>query len=163
MAEVIDNINEFLKQSQNIRYTACMLRIAFSYTRFSTLQQEQGDSERRQIESARQYATEHGYVLDESIAVDRGKSAFTGKNISEGALGDFSSVSKRSRSQRIRSCSSNRQIVSAASGSPKHFRLTSEYFQPESKFISSAFAMFRSLSIPSPTCCEWGLRLIALI
>lgn len=43
-----------------------MQRIAFSYTRFSTLQQEQGDSERRQIESAR--AAEHGYVLDESIA-----------------------------------------------------------------------------------------------
>ena len=34
-----------------------MQRIAFSYTRFSTLAQEQGDSERRQIESARRYAT----------------------------------------------------------------------------------------------------------
>jgi DNA invertase Pin-like site-specific DNA recombinase len=64
-------------------------RIAFSYTRFSTLAQEQGDSECRQIESARRYAAELGYILDESIAVDRGKSAFTGKNISEGALGEF--------------------------------------------------------------------------
>jgi hypothetical protein len=64
-------------------------RVAFSYTRFSTLAQEQGDSECRQIESARRYAAEHGYILDESIAVDRGKSAFTGKNISEGALGEF--------------------------------------------------------------------------
>jgi DNA invertase Pin-like site-specific DNA recombinase len=64
-------------------------RLAFSYTRFSTLAQEQGDSERRQIESARRYAGELGYILDESIAVDRGKSAFTGKNISDGQLGDF--------------------------------------------------------------------------
>ena len=66
-----------------------MQRVAFSYTRFSTLAQEQGDSECRQIEAARRYAAEHGYILDESIAVDRGKSAYTGKNISEGALGEF--------------------------------------------------------------------------
>ena len=66
-----------------------MRRIAFSYTRFSTLKQEQGDSERRQIESGRQYATNYGYTLDESIGVDRGKSAFIGKNISEGQLGEF--------------------------------------------------------------------------
>lgn len=66
-----------------------MQRVAFSYTRFSTLAQEQGDSECRQIESARRYTAERGYILDESIAVDRVKSAFSGKNISEGALGEF--------------------------------------------------------------------------
>jgi DNA invertase Pin-like site-specific DNA recombinase len=49
--------------------------MAFNYTRFSTLKQEQGDSGRRQIESARKYAAERGYILDESIEVDRGKSA----------------------------------------------------------------------------------------
>jgi DNA invertase Pin-like site-specific DNA recombinase len=62
---------------------------AFSYTRFSTLKQKQGDSGRRQIESARKYAAERGYILDESIEVDRGKSAWTGRNISEGALDEF--------------------------------------------------------------------------
>ena len=60
--------------------------IAYSYARFSTPEQERGDSERRQIEDTRKYAEEHGYMLDESIGVDRGKSAFTGKNISDGAL-----------------------------------------------------------------------------
>jgi hypothetical protein len=63
--------------------------IAYSYARFSTPEQERGDSERRQIEAARQYAEQHGFVLDESIVVDRGISAFAGKNVSEGALGEF--------------------------------------------------------------------------
>jgi hypothetical protein len=70
-------------------FSLALQRRAYSYTRFSTLKQEQGDSERRQIESARLYAAERGYPLDESIAVDRGKSVWTGKNISEGALGEF--------------------------------------------------------------------------
>jgi len=70
---------------------------AFSYTRFSTLKQEQGDSGRRQIESARKYAAERGYILDESIEVDRGKSAWTGKNISEGRWVNSSSGSSRRR------------------------------------------------------------------
>jgi DNA invertase Pin-like site-specific DNA recombinase len=63
--------------------------MALSYTRFSTLKQEQGDSGRRQIESARKYAAERGYILDESIEVDRGKSAWTGRNISGGVLDEF--------------------------------------------------------------------------
>ena len=54
---------------------------AFSYTRFSPLKQKQGDSGRRQIESARKYAGERGYILDE---VDRGKSAWTGRNSAKG-------------------------------------------------------------------------------
>jgi hypothetical protein len=53
--------------------------IAYSYARFSTPEQERGDSERRQIEAARQYAEQHGFVLDESIVVDRGISAFAGR------------------------------------------------------------------------------------
>src|ERR1700719_681554 len=63
--------------------------IAYSYARFSTPQQERGDSERRQIEAARQYAEQHRFILDESVVVDRGVSAFAGKNVSEGALGEF--------------------------------------------------------------------------
>jgi DNA invertase Pin-like site-specific DNA recombinase len=63
--------------------------IAYSYARFSTAEQERGDSERRQIDAARQYAELQGFVLDESIGVDRGKSGFTGKNIATGVLGEF--------------------------------------------------------------------------
>jgi DNA invertase Pin-like site-specific DNA recombinase len=49
-----------------------------------------GDSERRQIEVARQYAEQQGFSLDQSAAwVDRGVSGYRGKNISEGALGEF--------------------------------------------------------------------------
>jgi len=66
-----------------------MQRLAFSYARFSSIEQERGDSERRQIESARRYAADNGFVLDKSIGVDRGKSAYTGKNVSEGQLGEF--------------------------------------------------------------------------
>jgi DNA invertase Pin-like site-specific DNA recombinase len=63
--------------------------IAYSYIRFSTPQQELGDSERRQVETTRAYAERNGFALDESIEVDRGLSGFTGSNIANGALGEF--------------------------------------------------------------------------
>jgi DNA invertase Pin-like site-specific DNA recombinase len=63
--------------------------IAFSYIRFSTPQQELGDSERRQVETTRAYAETNGFALDESIEVDRGLSGYTGSNIANGALGEF--------------------------------------------------------------------------
>jgi DNA invertase Pin-like site-specific DNA recombinase len=63
--------------------------IAYSYIRFSTPQQELGDSERRQVEDSRAYAELNGFTLDESIGVDRGLSGFTGSNIVNGALGEF--------------------------------------------------------------------------
>jgi hypothetical protein len=67
-----------------------MARIAYSYVRFSTAEQGLGDSERRQIEDARRYAEQHGFFLDQSAAwVDRGVSGYRGKNISDGALGEF--------------------------------------------------------------------------
>jgi DNA invertase Pin-like site-specific DNA recombinase len=63
--------------------------VAHSYIRFSTSQQELGDSERRQVEATRIYAETNGFALDESIGVDRGLSGFTGSNIANGALGEF--------------------------------------------------------------------------
>ena len=63
---------------------------AYSYLRFSTPEQMQGDSFRRQTEAARQYAEDHGLDLDESLTFkDLGVSAFRGKNVVEGALGQF--------------------------------------------------------------------------
>jgi DNA invertase Pin-like site-specific DNA recombinase len=62
-------------------------KTAISYTRFSSARQSLGHSEERQIESARAYAKEHGFALRE--IVDRGVSGYTGKNVSEGVLGDL--------------------------------------------------------------------------
>jgi len=62
---------------------------AFSYLRYSTPEQGQGDSVRRQLELSRQYAETHSFELDESLKPDKGVSAFRGKNRTEGNLGAF--------------------------------------------------------------------------
>ncbi|MEG0082643.1 MAG: recombinase family protein [Massilia sp.] len=67
-----------------------MEKIAISYIRFSTAQQSQGESLERQTTLARDYAAKHGMRLDESLTMrDLGISAFSGKNLSQGALGVF--------------------------------------------------------------------------
>jgi len=63
---------------------------AYSYIRFSTPEQEKGDSLRRQESEAKKYAEEHGLTLDESQKFkDLGKSGYTGFNRINGALKDF--------------------------------------------------------------------------
>lgn len=62
---------------------------AYSYIRFSRPEQALGDSERRQLDLARTFATKRGLVLDESLKPDRGISGFRGKNRKEGSLGQF--------------------------------------------------------------------------
>jgi len=63
---------------------------AYSYLRFSSPQQAQGDSVRRQMEASRAWAKAHGFELDESLWMsDCGVSAFRGQNIEDGALGLF--------------------------------------------------------------------------
>lgn len=63
---------------------------AYSYIRFSTPEQERGDSLRRQSEAAVRYAAVHGLELDEKLTFqDLGVSAFTGANEESGQLGDF--------------------------------------------------------------------------
>jgi DNA invertase Pin-like site-specific DNA recombinase len=63
----------------------------FSYTRFSTPDQEKGDYLRRQIEKAEEWAQEHGLVLDDSLT-DKGLSAYRGTHKTKGALGEFLKV-----------------------------------------------------------------------
>lgn len=64
--------------------------IAYSYTRFSTPEQAEGDSARRQIELAEVYAVEHGLELDTTLRLrDEGVSGFRGANVRKGALGQF--------------------------------------------------------------------------
>lgn len=61
---------------------------AYSYSRFSSRAQAEGDSLRRQLAAAYAYAEAHGHDLDISIQ-DRGVSAFTGANRAKGALRSF--------------------------------------------------------------------------
>lgn len=60
----------------------------YSYLRFSTPEQQLGDSERRQVDGARKYADDKGLSFDESLS-DKGISAFRGKNRKSGALAGF--------------------------------------------------------------------------
>ena len=54
---------------------------AYSYVRFSTPEQAQGDSYRRQIESAEEYARLHDLEMDAKLRfADRGLSAYRGAN-----------------------------------------------------------------------------------
>jgi DNA invertase Pin-like site-specific DNA recombinase len=63
---------------------------AYSYIRFSTPEQARGDSLRRQTELSERYALDHGLDLDDKLTFkDLGKSAFRGRNVQEGELGDF--------------------------------------------------------------------------
>jgi DNA invertase Pin-like site-specific DNA recombinase len=60
---------------------ATMPRRAYSYTRFSTGKQADGDSERRQTEWPAQVAQEQGWTLDDTLTfIDRGRSGFHGAN-----------------------------------------------------------------------------------
>ncbi|ESZ50707.1 recombinase family protein [Mesorhizobium sp. RSR565B] len=63
---------------------------AYSYVRFSTPEQERGDSLRRQTEGAARYAALHGLDLDDKLTFrDLGVSAFKGANEETGRLGEF--------------------------------------------------------------------------
>src|SRR6267378_636205 len=63
---------------------------AYSYKRWSTPEQGRGDSLRRQMEAAQQWATANGFELDTELTLtDSGMSAFHGKNAAEGALAEF--------------------------------------------------------------------------
>ncbi|HDX8371589.1 TPA: recombinase family protein [Aeromonas dhakensis] len=62
---------------------------AYSYIRFSTPKQAQGDSYRRQIQQAIDYCAKHNLELDEKAIEDFGVSGFRGSNWTDGALGRF--------------------------------------------------------------------------
>jgi DNA invertase Pin-like site-specific DNA recombinase len=63
---------------------------AFSYVRFSSKKQEQGDSRRRQTDGrAAAYCKRRGWALSPQTYEDLGVSAFKGKNALVGNLGEF--------------------------------------------------------------------------
>lgn len=65
------------------------MKIAYSYIRFSTSRQANGDSIRRQTELARDYASDNNLDLQDVSISDFGVSAYRGSNAIEGALGAF--------------------------------------------------------------------------
>ena len=63
---------------------------AYSYIRFSSPEQEEGDSLRRQLEASQKYAEQHRLELDTTLNMkDLGLSAFKGFHKTKGALGKF--------------------------------------------------------------------------
>jgi len=66
---------------------------AYSYIRMSSKEQLKGASFRRQSELTEKYAQEHNLQIDNTIC-DLGVSAFSGKNITDGALGKFIQLCK---------------------------------------------------------------------
>jgi DNA invertase Pin-like site-specific DNA recombinase len=63
---------------------------AYSYRRFSSAAQSDGDSLRRQTAAAERFAETHGLILDTELTFqDLGVSAYKGKNRTEGALAAF--------------------------------------------------------------------------
>jgi DNA invertase Pin-like site-specific DNA recombinase len=62
---------------------------AYSYIRFSSKKQEEGDSIRRQVEVTTEWAERRGVHLDTSLRHDRHISAFRGKNRDLGSLAEF--------------------------------------------------------------------------
>jgi DNA invertase Pin-like site-specific DNA recombinase len=71
---------------------------AYSYLRFSTPEQALGDSHRRQVALAEEYAERHGLALDRSLTYgDLGVSAYRGANAETGRLGDFLEAVRKNR------------------------------------------------------------------
>lgn len=66
-----------------------MPALAFSYVRFSSDKQAEGESLSRQVRAASGYALNHNLLLDTSTYRDLGVSAFKSANLVEGALGTF--------------------------------------------------------------------------
>jgi DNA invertase Pin-like site-specific DNA recombinase len=62
---------------------------AYSYVRFSSERQLEGDSLRRQLKRAEDFANKHNLTLDSHSYSDLGVSAFKGKNAIEEKLGTF--------------------------------------------------------------------------
>lgn len=71
--------------------TLCAPPSVYSYTRFSTPEQAQGDSFRRQAEAARKWADHRGLTLDDRLSLrDLGVSAYRGANTdTDTGLGGF--------------------------------------------------------------------------
>ncbi len=92
----VSQTNHFVLESINDE-----MKIAYSYTRFSSTKQKKGDSVRRQIQAAKEWCKQNGYALSEDQFRDEGKSAFKGKNLEgEGDLRRFISLIEEGKIKR---------------------------------------------------------------
>lgn len=71
--------------------------LAFSYRRFSSAQQKDGNSIKRQTDAAQAWCDANGYELSSSNFEDLGVSAFKGANAEVGALLAGNQESQRGR------------------------------------------------------------------
>lgn len=76
-------------KSMNTSFDSFVKRNCYSYTRFSSAAQAEGDSYRRQMEKTEEFCRRHDLHLNETRYADLGVSGWTGDNIEKGALGDF--------------------------------------------------------------------------
>lgn len=72
-------------------------RRAFAYSRFSTSEQKDGRSQKRQEEAVKSYCQRHGLTLDERAFSDLAISAYYGANAEVGELGVFMEMLKEGR------------------------------------------------------------------
>ena len=87
------SIIESLWAIGNDESTTMPNNLAYSYIRFSSPKQELGDSLRRQTQLSDAYVTKNNLTLDTSLNLrDLGVSAFTKKNVEQGALSIFLSA-----------------------------------------------------------------------
>ena len=70
-------------------FDAYVKRNCYSYTRFSSSAQAEGDSYRRQAQKTAEFCEKHNLELNKTRYEDLGVSGWTGANIEKGALGDF--------------------------------------------------------------------------
>lgn len=64
-----------------VNFTADEMKLAYSYTRFSSPAQKEGDSARRQLQAAKKWCEENGYILSDERFLDEGKSGYKGMNL----------------------------------------------------------------------------------
>lgn len=84
-------MNGYRGKTVNNAKTGVFTMLAYSYIRFSTLEQRNGNSLIRQIEMRDAYLQEKGLTLDNSLTLppDLGKSGHDGTNVKRGSLGLF--------------------------------------------------------------------------
>jgi DNA invertase Pin-like site-specific DNA recombinase len=70
-------------------FDAYVKRNCYSYTRFSSSAQAEGDSYRRQAQKTAEFCEKHNLELNKTRYEDLGVSGWKGANFDKGALGDF--------------------------------------------------------------------------
>ena len=156
--------------------------IAWGYRRFSSKPQELGDSQRRQDCGLEQFTTSRQLPL-RALKLDRGVSAFTGRNLTHGELGRFlkaiqegevlpgdflvvESIDRLSRQEAMKSLNLLDQIVSAGITLvclAENLEIDSARLRDDEStllmFVFGAIRSNRESKLKSQRCCAaWGAK-----